>query len=178
MAPAAARCRGFTLLELLVVLVILSVMAATAVLSFGTLGRDDELQREAARLTALLRLAGEEALLNGQDLGLYLEQDGYRFMAYSPESGQWVGVANATFHSRRLPEDLGFSLTIEDRPVELRLLPEEEDETRQPHIGIYSSGELTPFELGLSRQLGDEGWLIEGEIDGELSLTDLGRDEA
>lgn len=176
MPHAAARSRGFTLLELLVVLVILSVMAATAVLSLGVLGRDDELQREASRLSALLGLAGEEALLNGQDLGLYVEPDGYRFMAFSPESGQWVELSNATFRPRRLPAGLGLSLSVEERPIQLQALAG--DAPEQPQVGLYSSGEMTPFSLMLSRELADDGYLIEGRADGELTLTDLGRDEA
>jgi general secretion pathway protein H len=173
--PDHTRAAGFTLLELLVVLVILAVVAATAVLSLGTLGRDDRLQEEALRLTTLLRLAGEEALLTGRDIGIYLEQDNYRFMLFSRERRDWFVLDyDDTFRSRKLDEELYFSVVVEDREVILETA--EDLEEIEPQIGLYSSGDVTPFEIYLSREFSDQRFLLRGLANGEIEFEEIDPD--
>ncbi len=170
------RQRGFSLLELLVVLVILSIMAATAMISVGTLGTDDELQRESLRLEALMRLAGEEALMQGRDLGLYVEEDRYRFMLYSRDTESWLPMdADRSFRERQLPEGLFFSLTVEDQEVVLE--PAGNPDEIKPQVAILSSGELTPFLLFLGREFGDTQFEVAGQMDGRLEVRELGPDD-
>jgi general secretion pathway protein H len=169
-----SSARGFTLLELLVVLVILAVIAATAVLSVGTLGSDEQIDREARRLVALLQLAAEESLFSGRDLGLYLEEDRYRFYAYSRDSALWEPVgSDASFRERRLPEGLILSLRVENQEVDL--IPAQSETEIQPQVAIFGSGEMTPFELIIEREYSDIRFLIRGEADGTLELIDESR---
>jgi general secretion pathway protein H len=62
--------RGFSLLELLVVVTIIGIFAGAAVLSLGVVGRDREIERETLRLQSLLSLLREEALMQSRDYGL------------------------------------------------------------------------------------------------------------
>lgn len=164
------RGRGFSLLELLVVLVILSIMAATAVLSLGDFGGDDRVDQEARRLLALMQLSSDEALLQGRDVGVYLEEDRYRFMLYSRDSLTWVPLdTDQTFRERILPEGLFFALVVEDQEVVLEPT-DDDDEALEPQIAIFSSGESTVFELYLGREFSDEQIIIEGVGDGTLEL--------
>ena len=168
--------RGFSLLELLVVLVILAIMAATAMISVGTLGGDDELQRESLRLEALMRLAGEEALMQGRDLGLYIEEDRYRFMLYSRDEQRWLPMdADRSFRERELPEGLFFSLSVEDQEVVLEAAGN--DAEIEPQVAILSSGELTPFLLYLGREFGDTQFELAGQLDGRLQIREFGPDD-
>jgi len=163
------RNRGFSLLELLVVLVILSIMAATAVLSIGDLGGDDQIDRESRRLLALMQLASDEALLQGRDIGVYIEEDRYRFMIYSRDSLTWLPLDNdQTYRERILPEGLFFALVIEDQEVVLE--PGDVDDELEPQIAIFASGESTQFELYIGREFSDEQIIIEGVGDGSLDL--------
>ncbi len=168
--PRPNGSRGFTLLELLVVLVILAVIAATAVLSVGTLGADDEIDREARRLTALLQLAAEESLFQGRDLGIYIEEDRYRFFSYSRDSLQWQSLGgDPSFRERNLPEGLVLSLRVEGQDVELT--PAENESDIEPQVAIFSSGEMTPFELWIEREYTDVRYMIRGRADGMLELV-------
>jgi general secretion pathway protein H len=161
--------RGFSLLELLVVIVILSVIAATAVLSIGTLGSDERIDREARRLAALLQLAAEEALFQGRDLGLYVEEDRYQFLAYSRDSRLWTTTTgDRSFRERAMPEGLVLSLVVEDQDIELRTIDDVEE--IQPQVAIFSSGEMTPFELYIEREFSDVRYAIFGEADGTIEL--------
>lgn len=157
------------------VLVILAVMAATAVLSVGTLGRDEEIEREARRLTALLQLATEESVFQGRDLGLYVEEDRYRFYTWSRDALLWESLqSDSIFRERTLPEGLILSLRVEDQDVELKAAATEKEIV--PQVAIFSSGELTPFELGIERQFSDVRFTIRGQADGVIEMSN-GDDE-
>jgi general secretion pathway protein H len=71
--------RGFTLLELLVVVVILGI--AAGVVSLSVAPREDRLvEREAQRLGALFRLAQDEARVRGRPVAWEATTQGYRFL--------------------------------------------------------------------------------------------------
>ena len=180
--PQAA---GFTLIEVLVVVVLIGVLSAVALLSVGAVGRKDPLEDEARRLHALLLFAGEEALMQGRDLGLRLEPAGYRFLSYDPEAFLWEDLSGDDLYKpRELPEDVYMELFLEEKEVVLdtartRAPPgterdEEEDDDRagepEPQLLILSSGELTPFQLWVGQRFEEDRYLIEGQANGELSL--------
>jgi prepilin-type N-terminal cleavage/methylation domain-containing protein len=63
------RSKGFTLVEILVVVVIMAVVISLAVLSIGVTGRDAQLDEESRRIEGLVGLLHERALLEGRDFG-------------------------------------------------------------------------------------------------------------
>lgn len=168
--PRPVRAAGFTLLELLVVLVILAVIAATAVLSVGTLGKDEAIERESRRLVALIEMAAEESLFQGRDIGLYVEEDRYRFYAFSRDAQLWESLGgDPTFRERALPAGLLMSLRVEEQDVEL--VPADSETEIEPQIAIFSSGEIVPFELTIERLYSDERFTIRAEADGMLEIA-------
>ncbi len=144
-------------------------------MSIGTLGNDEEIEREARRLVALLQLGVEEALFQGRDLGLYVEESSYSFYAYSPDSQLWDPLSSdTTFRQRDLPEGLYVSLFVEEQPVSLE--PEDDPQDIVPQVAIFSSGELLPFELVIEREFADLRYVITGEADGSIELISEGED--
>ncbi len=160
------EARGFTLVEMLVVVVIVAVMIAGAVLALGVVGRDRVLENEARRLAALLVLAREHAELQTREYGLRLTPRGYVFLVFEPRSGQWLPSSDEALRARELPDGLRFALVLEGRPVVLREAPG--PVTPQPQVAIASSGGYSSFEITIERESGGRITLRTAE-DGSLA---------
>ena len=168
-ARARADSAGFTLIEIMVVVVIIGVVAALMVLSFTLTGRDRELEKESDRLFALFTYAREQAELQTREYGVLFQDDGYEFLSYDVRRAIWRGVPDdEALVARRLPDGLGVKLTVEARPVVLTRPKDARDKT--PQVMIFSNGDLTSFAATLEREGGlrsvtvtqdDQGQVIE-----------------
>lgn len=176
------RRRGFTLIEILVVLVIVGIITSLAMLSFGILGDGKGLDRDARQLSALIQLASDEATTQGRDFGLEFMRSGYRFVEYDPLLDQWFEVTGDDYlRQRELDEGVEFELFLEDHKVllhsEAQKTERDEDETRRdltddylPHVLIMSSGDVTPFELRIQRFADRSEVMLTMSLAGELEV--------
>jgi len=159
-----------------VVLVIIGVIVSFAVLSFGVLGKDSEVQEESERLVAILTQAREEAALQGRDLGLRLEPASYEFMSLEPRRGGWETITDDDLLRRRdLPEGVTMRLWLESREVILET-PRKDDrkqvETPTPQVIVLGSGEIVPFDLEIAREGGGARWHVAATVEGQLVAED------
>ncbi|MFN8604462.1 MAG: type II secretion system minor pseudopilin GspH [Candidatus Binatia bacterium] len=177
---ARARASGFTLLEVLVVVVIIGIITSVAVISVHVLGGDHEMQQEADRLAALLGQAREDAMLHGRDLGLRIDGNGYDFLRYDSRLERWQLVADdLVLRERTLPDGLVLDLIVESRPVVLK--PRGTDTQMDPVTGapkvalrpqvvVQASGDLVPFEIVFTRDGTREVRRVVGTEAGEISV--------
>ena len=175
------RSGGFTLIEILVVIVIVGIVMSIAILSVTLAGGDSQLREEAQRMVSLVEVAQDESLLQGREFGLEFMQGAYRFVEFDPLTRQWGEiVGDDTLRLRELPEELELELFIEDRRVVLRTDPArmraEENarpgvEQYAPHVLIYSSGDMSPFELHFVRRIDDSLLAVEGDFAGRLEIV-------
>jgi general secretion pathway protein H len=164
--------RGFTLLELLVVIVIISILFTLSTLAIRGTSPEELIQTEAMRLDRLLQLALEEAMLKGQEYGLEFSPDSYRFLLYVEES--WLPLdQDKLLRQRELPEGMEFELEIEQIDVLIegdssdRGGQRDEDQPR-PQVFLLSSGEITPeFSVRLVMPGIETSYVVSGTVNGE-----------
>jgi general secretion pathway protein H len=175
----AARAAGFTLLEVLVVVVIIGILTSMAVVSVNVLGGDHEMDEEARRLQAVLTQVREDAMLEGRDVGLRIDVRGYDFLHYDGRYERWELVSDdPLLRERTLPEGLTAALFLESRQVQLvaRSTPTE-DAPPAPQVVVQASGDLVPFELVLRRDGTLEERRISGTVEGKVETRE-GDDES
>ena len=175
---AVTRASGFTLLEVLVVVVIIGIITSMAVISVNVLGGDHEMQQEAERLQAILIQSREDALLQSRDLGLRLDETSFEFLEYDGRTERWRPVlGDPLLRERRLPAGLRVRLRVEDRDVQLKpRQPETERDPIYPQVILQASGEIVPFDVIFSRDGTDEQRRVSGTVEGRIELHDDARE--
>jgi general secretion pathway protein H len=167
---------GFTLLEILVVIVIIGVMVSMATLSIGVLGADREVKEEAERFWAVLRQAREEAELQAIDVAIFVGQTDYEFLRFDTRRNEWTPIVEDKLYAQRtLPEGLRFRLWLENREIVLKPgLPDrsKKDESQKwpPQITVLSSGDVVPFEMHIERDAAPALWRVTSLADSDLRL--------
>jgi general secretion pathway protein H len=148
---------GFTLIEILVVLLIIGVLIAGTVLSLGVVGRDSALDKERERIAALMDYLRDQAALQNREYGVRCFVGGYEFVAFDARRGMWQRLEDDPMtRRRRLPTGIDMTVRIEGRPIALPPADDKNDDL-SPQILLFSSGELNLFELTLQRTATGEG---------------------
>ena len=177
--PAAASARGcgkpikqvgFTLVELLVVLVIIGCLVSLALFSTGR-NTERELQEEARRLATVMTLLADEAVLENREYGLLINSTGYQVLSFAEDCACWS--VSTDQQGYRLPEWVRLQLQLDGEPLQLggsvdKEADGEEDEADeqsvQPQLLLFSSGELSAFSLRLEvRDLPQQAFAVSSD---------------
>ena len=186
----ASQQHGFTLLELLVVVVIVAILFTYTTLAIRSDSPEDIIKKEAQRLERLVELALEEAILRGEEYAIEVSQNGYRFLRFS--QNQWQPLSDDNIlHDRELPLEMELEMRLEDTEIVIdpasgtkTLSGDESDddpdddqdeksedkETFNPQIYLLSSGEITPeFDIRFYILGIEASYIVKGLFDGTLS---------
>jgi general secretion pathway protein H len=168
-----AKHAGFTLLEVMLVLLIMGLATGAVVLSYSGENGPDLLKKQTQRLQVVFNMASDFAVLNQRQLGLRVEnaKNSYYFM-YQDEEQEWQKLElDNTFAEHQLPDLFSLELFLTGLPWEtenslfssgifdeelsvsndgVEIGNEEEKKLDPPQIFIFSSGEITPFSITLA----------------------------
>jgi len=163
---------GFSLLELLVVIVIIGIAISFATLAFGD-NQAERMSHKSQQLAALVELAKEEAIFNSQELGLLFTKESYSFYKLETVKDKenksktvWQSVEGDRILSKRtLPDGLTYELFLEGTKVNFSASKLDEI---TPHVFILSDGSISPFDLILTDGI-DHNY--------KMSMTENGKHE-
>jgi general secretion pathway protein H len=151
-----ARARGFTLIEIMVVVVIIGVISAVVIVTMASGRRDEELEREAQRLDALFDYVREQAELQTRDYGFRINEKGYSFVVFDVLGNEWRPVEeDDALRARQLPEGINPVVVVEGRKIVLDE-KKKDIEDFSPTIMIFANGDLSSFEISLQREGGGD----------------------
>ena len=167
------RRNGFTLIEVMLVIVLVGLMVSVIQFSASGNKAEEMLEMSSKRFAGVFNIAAEYGMLNNIELGLMIDKKGYQFLGY--DGDKWTDVSENEMFSRfELPEGLELVLQLDDLPIEepqlfdtelfneLQEDNEDPDEELQedrgsdnniekkkliPQIYMLSGGEITPFSL-------------------------------
>ncbi len=166
------RQRGFTLLELMVVVVIAALLFAFVALSLNPQSAEDHLKQEALRFHRLLQLLLDEAVLKGEDYGIEIAMREYRFLRLT--NNRWTPIeGDKVLRQRELPQEMEMELAVENTDIIIDTGTQDDDEDKRerikPQVFILSSGEITPeFSLQFYYPTLPDRYQVNASFDGHI----------
>ncbi len=155
------RQAGFTLLEVLVVLVIFGVLVAGLNLTLSPNTPEIEVRDQLDRVAALFEHTRNTAVLTGELYAWQLQHGGYRFLTLTDDG--WTPMTdNAIWRPRTLPDWVQAELWVEGEPADLAA------STPVPQVLFVPSGEMSAFELRLRHPFDGTSGTLTGTALGQL----------
>lgn len=151
-APVGARASGFTLIEILVVIVIVAVLSTFVTLTLNFRNVSKTVSDEARRIGLQMQMASDQAIYTRQQFGIRFHPETYEFyqlIASDDGDPVWEVVENEQLSYRPPDEEIEYQVDIEGIAIVLETLEDErkavtEEEPIKPHVLFLSNGEIMP----------------------------------
>jgi general secretion pathway protein H len=151
---------GFTLIEILMVIVIISILSGIALLRM-TRNQQKQLGYFANSLSHSITLAEQEAMLQSVTLGLAFTATSFQFFHYQTKKKcHWQALTDKIYGLHYLPDNTQITLKIQNKIALLE---------GHPQIIIAMSGEVTPFTLLMGKKGQKPTYQIIGDENSKIS---------
>ncbi|QYJ89825.1 type II secretion system minor pseudopilin GspH [Shewanella halotolerans] len=181
---------GFTLLEVLLVVLLMGLAAAAV--TYTTSGADQHkaLERTARQFMAATELVLDETILSGHFIGIVIDKQRYEFVVY--DEGKWKPLQqDRLLAAKEMEPGVEMELVLDGLPLtqgdeedeswfdEPLIEPSEEEKKKfpEPQVLLFPSGEMSVFELTFVGK-DERGQEIEALVVGDaLGRLTLGRED-
>ena len=166
--------KGFTLIEILMVIVIIGLSVGIVTLSIGPTKDESATRKEAMAFMQAVEFVGEQAVLNGNVIAMFLtpkeldddslsKQWCYTWKLFRENS--WAELPEDSLAEHCMPENMKWDLIVEGRMYNY----DPDLETQPPVLVFAPSGESTPVEMAIFEQGSDsEAQRIEIDLMGTV----------
>ncbi|MCP3129364.1 type II secretion system minor pseudopilin GspH [Shewanella sp. KJ2020] len=179
------RHAGFTLMEVMLVILLMGLAAAAVTMSIGNSGPQQALERTAQQFIAATELVLDETVLSGYFVGIVVEKTSYQFVYY--KDSKWHPLEKDRILSeKQMDPGVTLNLVLDGLPLvqedeteeswfeEPLIEPSAEDKKKhpEPQILLLPSGEMSAFELSFIAKTdqGEIDVLVVGDSLGRLTL--------
>jgi len=151
--------KGFTLIELMIVMVIIGFMVSLTVVSLGN-NPQKLVDKEAKRLQLIMSMAADSAMIEGFEFGFAYSNNkdtsGYQLLQFNADDFSWNEIEQGPLSFYKIDENISIELQlssdgqseeVQQRLNQLKRLNNQVNIT--PSILLLSSGEITPFVITL-----------------------------
>ncbi len=150
--------RGFTLIEILVVVLIIGITMGFALLAFGDFGGSRRVTVAAEQFVSYVKLAQQQAIMETGTLGIKLNKNNYQVLRFQAPA-TWIAIMpNNIFHDQHFPDSAITKLVSDTK------------NTGKPQIIINSTGDMTPFTLQIGTTNKEKLLTIVGTYNGNVSI--------
>jgi len=161
--------RGYTLVEILVVLLIISIVTGAGLLSISR-NQNKQLETFASEMTQLITLAQEQAMLQPSILGLVVMDHSFHFSSYEVNEfnnkAGWVLLDDTILGQHAIPS----MMQVEVRSQNKSSSDEDKEKRKEtPQVIISTNGALTPFAIYVAKKGEKPRFVITGESNGHVS---------
>jgi len=153
--------RGFTLIEVLVVIIIISIITTASLMAFGDFGASRKATVFAEQFASYVKLVRQRAILEMSTFGINVSNEGYETLRYE-EGITWQARSKTSlFRWQNFPAN-----------VLVVLKSELKNNDKSPDILIQSSGDMTPFTASFGTKAKPEQTILIGQHNGDILIKD------
>ncbi|MFT5235340.1 MAG: general secretion pathway protein H [Shewanella sp.] len=182
--------KGFTLMEVLLVILLMGMAASAVTMSMSGVDKTRELEKTAQQFMAATEMVLNETVLSGHFIGIVVEKESYKYVVY--DEAKWKPLVNdRILGERQMEPGVRIDLVLDGLPLvqddedqdtwfEEPLIEKSEEEKKkfpEPQILLFPSGEMSSFEMMFVSK-DDAGKEVEALVVGDaLGRLTLGRDD-
>lgn len=138
--------RGFTLLELMIVVMVVSIMSSIVAMTIPSGRVQQEVEKQALNVRLFLRQVHQKAVYDSLDIGVHIGADQLTLLQY--QDNRWTVLNNSPHFT--LDPTYEWSLSVENQQISIQtsyLLVQD-----LPHLVFFSDGQYTDFMIDISKQ--------------------------
>lgn len=149
--------RGFTLIEIMVIIIIVGIVGSVALYSFGDFGASRKVTITAEHFSSYIKLVQQKAILEGSTLGLNIDKESYETL--SLQKGQWIALSKSYFKKQYFPKNIQANLTFPST-----------NRKNHPDIIIYPTGNMSVFSLDFGTAVKPSLITLNGKVNGDIQI--------
>lgn len=168
------RNRGFTLIEILVVITIAAILVGAVVLNLEFRNPGKTVLETSRRTSLLMQLASDQSVYARQQFGIRFHPESYTFFTLAADekgNGTWQVFSDERLKFKEPDLKVEFEVELSGIPIVLDELEAEldavtDEEPIKPHVMFLSNGEIVPdFRVILADEDGEHRQAVfAGEI--------------